>query len=107
MKVSGKASHAGVDFRAGASAITELAYQIGVIEKFTNLKRGLTVNPAALQWWKLFSTVKGCAIWTTSAKEFCEGSHDLVLGFAGTYTARRHDRIMADLLERLVEEGWS
>ena len=53
------------------------------------------------------SAVKGCAIWTTSAKEFCEGSHDLVLGFAGTYTARRHDRIMADLLERLVEEGWS
>jgi aminoglycoside phosphotransferase (APT) family kinase protein len=68
---------------------------------------GLTVDPAALQWWKLFSTVKGCAIWTTSAKEFCEGGHDLVLGFAGTYTARRHDRIMADLLERLVEEGWS
>jgi hypothetical protein len=30
-----------------------------------------------------------------------------VLGFAGTYTARRHDSIMADLLEKLVEEGWS
>jgi aminoglycoside phosphotransferase (APT) family kinase protein len=68
---------------------------------------GLVVDPAALKWWKLFATVKGCAIWTTSAKEFCEGGHDLVLGFAGTYTARRHDRIMADLLERLVEEGWS
>jgi glutamate carboxypeptidase len=47
VKVKGKASHAGVDFRAGASAITELAYQIGVIEKFTDLKRGLTVNPEA------------------------------------------------------------
>jgi aminoglycoside phosphotransferase (APT) family kinase protein len=68
---------------------------------------GLTVDPAALKWWKLFSTVKGCAIWTTSAKEFREGGHDLLLGFAGTYSARRHDRIMADLLERLVEEGWS
>jgi aminoglycoside phosphotransferase (APT) family kinase protein len=68
---------------------------------------GLTVDPAALKWWKLFSTVKGCAIWTTSGKEFREGGHDLVLGFAGTYSARRHDRIMADLLERLVEEGWS
>ena len=62
---------------------------------------------ATLAWWKLFSAVKGCAIWTTSAKEFVAGGHDLVLGFAGTYTARRHDRIMADLLERLVEEGWS
>ena len=68
---------------------------------------GLSVDPAALKWWKLFAAVKGCAIWTTSGKEFVEGGHDLVLGFAGTYTARRHDRIMADLLERLVEEGWS
>ena len=66
-----------------------------------------TVDRAALAWWKLFSAVKGCAIWTTSAKEFVEGGHDLVLGFAGTYTARRHDRIMADALARLVEEGWS
>jgi aminoglycoside phosphotransferase (APT) family kinase protein len=67
---------------------------------------GLTTDPAALAWWKLFSAVKGCAIWTTSAKEFVEG-HDLVLGFAGTYTARRHDRIMADRLAQLVEEGWT
>jgi aminoglycoside phosphotransferase (APT) family kinase protein len=68
---------------------------------------GLRVDPAALAWWKLFSAVKGCAIWTTSAKEFVAGGNDLVLGFAGTYTARRHDRIMADLLEKLVVEGWS
>jgi aminoglycoside phosphotransferase (APT) family kinase protein len=68
---------------------------------------GLRVDPAALAWWKLFSAVKGCAIWTTSAKEFVAGGNDLVLGFAGTYTARRHDRIMADRLEQLVEEGWS
>ena len=31
---------------------------------------GLAVDPAALRWWKLFTAVKGCAIWTTSAKEF-------------------------------------
>ena len=68
---------------------------------------GLRVDPSVLAWWKLFSAVKGCAIWTTSAKEFVAGGNDLVLGFTGTYTARRHDRIMADLLARLVEEGWS
>jgi aminoglycoside phosphotransferase (APT) family kinase protein len=67
---------------------------------------GLRVDPCALAWWKLFSAVKGCAIWTTSAKEFV-ASNDLVLGFTGTYTARRHDRIMAELLARLVEGGWS
>ena len=66
----------------------------------------LAVDMAALAWWKLFSAVKGCAIWTTSSKEFVEGGHDLVLGFAGTYSARRHDRIMADRLARMVEEGW-
>jgi aminoglycoside phosphotransferase (APT) family kinase protein len=68
---------------------------------------GLKVDSAALAWWKLFSAVKGCAIWTTSAKEFVAGGNDLVLGFAGTYTARRHDRIMAELLDKLVEEGWA
>jgi aminoglycoside phosphotransferase (APT) family kinase protein len=68
---------------------------------------GLRVDPATLAWWKLFSAVKGCAIWTTSAKEFLANASDLVLGFTGTYTARRHDRITADRLARLVEEGWS
>jgi glutamate carboxypeptidase len=49
VKITGKASHAGVDFRAGASAITELAHQIGIIERFTDLKRGLTVNPGVVR----------------------------------------------------------
>lgn len=43
--VQGKASHAGVDFAAGASAIVELARQIERIASFTRLKRGITVNP--------------------------------------------------------------
>jgi glutamate carboxypeptidase len=42
--VTGRAAHAGVDFTSGASAIVELARQIGKIAGFTNLKRGLTVN---------------------------------------------------------------
>jgi glutamate carboxypeptidase len=43
--VRGKASHAGVDFQAGASAVLELARQIGLIANFTKLDRGITVNP--------------------------------------------------------------
>jgi glutamate carboxypeptidase len=43
--VKGRASHAGVDFEAGASAIVELARQIERIAAFTQLKRGITVNP--------------------------------------------------------------
>lgn len=48
VSVRGKASHAGVDFEAGASAIVELARQIERIEKFTDLKRGVTVNPGVI-----------------------------------------------------------
>jgi glutamate carboxypeptidase len=48
VKVRGKASHAGVDFEAGASAILELARQIEKIAGFTNLKRGTTVNPGVI-----------------------------------------------------------
>ena len=44
VRVAGKASHAGLDFHAGQSAILELAQQIAVIQKFTDLERGLTVN---------------------------------------------------------------
>ncbi len=46
--VRGNAAHAGVDFAAGASAIVELARQIGKIAGFTNLKRELTVNPGVI-----------------------------------------------------------
>jgi len=44
VKVTGKASHAGLDFQKGVNAIVELARQIEKITGFTDLKRGLTVN---------------------------------------------------------------
>jgi glutamate carboxypeptidase len=46
--VRGRASHAGVDFQAGASAIVELARQIERIAGFTRLERGVTVNPGVV-----------------------------------------------------------
>lgn len=46
--VRGKASHAGVDFSNGASAIVEMARQIQKIAGFTRLDRGVTVNPGVL-----------------------------------------------------------
>jgi glutamate carboxypeptidase len=48
VKVTGRAAHAGVDFGDGASAIVELARQIEKIAGFTNLDRGLTVNPGVI-----------------------------------------------------------
>jgi glutamate carboxypeptidase len=44
VKVTGKASHAGLDFQKGVNAILELARQIEKISTFTDLKKGLTVN---------------------------------------------------------------
>jgi glutamate carboxypeptidase len=48
ISVNGVASHAGVDFEKGASAVVELARQIGRIAAFTDLKRGITVNPGVM-----------------------------------------------------------
>ncbi len=49
LKVRGIASHAGVDFEKGSSAVVvELARQIEVIAGFTDLSRGITVNPGII-----------------------------------------------------------
>ena len=48
ISIHGKASHAGVDFSSGASAILEAARQITHIATFTDLDRGITVNPGVI-----------------------------------------------------------
>ena len=48
VSIKGKAAHAGVDFGSGASAIVEAARQISEIAKFTDLERGITVNPGVI-----------------------------------------------------------
>jgi glutamate carboxypeptidase len=44
VEVTGKASHAGLDFEKGVNSIRELARQIDKISGFTEVKKGLTVN---------------------------------------------------------------
>jgi len=48
LTVRGVAAHAGVDFEKGASAVIELAKQIERIAAFTDLRRGITVNPGVV-----------------------------------------------------------
>jgi glutamate carboxypeptidase len=48
VRVRGVASHAGVDFEKGHSAIVELSRQILEITRFTDVKRGITVNPGVI-----------------------------------------------------------
>ena len=49
VQVKGVASHSGVDFERGHSAIVELARQIERITQFTELDRGITVNVGTVQ----------------------------------------------------------
>lgn len=57
---------------------------------------GLTVDPAAMRWWSLLASVKGCAIWLSAFREFVDGGRqDPVLAVSGWYTARRQDAIIA------------
>jgi glutamate carboxypeptidase len=46
--VRGVAAHAGVDFSRGASAVVEMSRQIERIAAFTDLARGVTVNPGVI-----------------------------------------------------------
>jgi aminoglycoside phosphotransferase (APT) family kinase protein len=64
---------------------------------------GLKVDPAAFAWWELFASVKGQAIWTSSAKEYRDGGYmEPILGFSGWLTARRHDEILAAKLAEMA-----
>lgn len=49
LKVTGVASHSGLDFEKGQSAILELARQALAISKLVDIKRGLTINIGLVQ----------------------------------------------------------
>jgi aminoglycoside phosphotransferase (APT) family kinase protein len=75
-----------------------MADAIAIWEKASGLK----VDPKAFAWWELFASVKGQAIWISSAKEFKDGGFaEPILGFSGWVTARRQDEILA----RRLQEG--
>jgi glutamate carboxypeptidase len=49
LRVKGVAAHAGLDPGRGHSAILELARQIAVVAKLSNLPQGLSVNPGVIE----------------------------------------------------------
>ena len=48
LAVKGVAAHSGVDFGKGHSAVLELGRLLGKVSGFTDLKRGITVNPGVI-----------------------------------------------------------
>ena len=88
--VKGRASHAGVDFEAGASAMLELARQIDTIAGFTELRRGITVNPGVIARRHAEQCgggrgAGGCG-YTGAAVAGCAGAGEEVPGAAGRST---------------------
>ena len=49
VKITGQASHAGLDFEKGQSAIVELAHQILAVSQLTDLERGVTLNVGVIR----------------------------------------------------------
>jgi aminoglycoside phosphotransferase (APT) family kinase protein len=60
---------------------------------------GLTFDDRAFAWWSLFASVKGMAIWISSAKAIADGRNtDPVLAFSGWYCTVRHNQSIAERL---------
>jgi glutamate carboxypeptidase len=62
LRVTGRAAHAGLDYEKGASAIAELARQITRLEKFTDVKRGVTVNVGVIRGGTRTNVIAGEAV---------------------------------------------
>jgi aminoglycoside phosphotransferase (APT) family kinase protein len=63
---------------------------------------GLRADPKALQWWEVFSSVKGQGIWVSGAKEFTSGKNqDLILALSGWLCGNAQDRSALAALGRI------
>ncbi len=62
---------------------------------------GITVDPEALHWWDVFSSVKAQGIWLTGAKSFQEGrTNELILAFTAYWLINFQDEICLRSLGR-------
>jgi len=67
---------------------------------------GLKIDPVALRWWEIFSSLKGLAIWISAGKEYHTGANrDPILALSSWYCTDMHDRILAGRLSALSKEA--
>jgi aminoglycoside phosphotransferase (APT) family kinase protein len=60
---------------------------------------GLIADPQALNWWEIFASLKGAAIWISAAREYGDGRNtDPVNIFSGWYCLAFHNKVLADRL---------
>jgi glutamate carboxypeptidase len=68
VKVTGREAHSGLDFEKGASAVLELGRQLARIAKFTDLERGITVNPGVIRGGTRTNVIAGEAVAEVDAR---------------------------------------
>lgn len=62
---------------------------------------GLTLEPDALHWWEIFSSVKGMGIWISSGRKFADGKNtDPILGFAAWQPGDIQIRVLLESMGR-------
>lgn len=64
---------------------------------------GLSIDRDALDWWRLFATVKACGIWTTAEASFQEGtSREMVVALTAFRASHFHRK---EILDRMAQKG--
>lgn len=89
-RIKGKSAHAGVDFAAGASAISELAHKVVAMDAITDIGRGVTLN---------VGLVSGGQSVNTTAPD-AEGSIDL------RYDTLRDRQDALNKIEDIIARNW-
>jgi aminoglycoside phosphotransferase (APT) family kinase protein len=60
---------------------------------------GMTVDHAALDWWRLFTAVKACAIWTTAASSFASGKNrEMTMALSGIRGGHFHRKLILTMM---------
>ena len=63
---------------------------------------GFKVNPDALFWWELFTSVKGMAIWISMIRTYASGANpETAVGFGGIYALDLQRRILFDQMREV------
>lgn len=64
---------------------------------------GLTVDRQALDWWRLFTPVKACGIWTTAEASFQDGANrEMIVALTAMRASHFHRK---EILDRMEQRG--
>lgn len=64
---------------------------------------GCRFDAEAFRWWEMFATLKGLAIWISSARSYADGRNtDPILAFSGWYPKVRANHLLAERLSGMA-----